>query len=241
MSSVRRVIGNVKIAENIFALVFDASDIAARAVPGQFVHIDCGLSLRRPISICDIDGSFVKIVFEVKGGGTKWLSERRHGDTLDVLGAFGNGFPEISGRVLLVGGGIGAAPLLYAAVRLGIRCDAALGFAGAAKAILTEEFAAVCGSVRIAAEDGSLGSKGFVTDLIASGDYSAIFACGPRPMLKAAVERGYDLKVPVYVSAEERMACGIGVCLVCACAVAGGGYKRVCVDGPVFSGDEIKW
>jgi dihydroorotate dehydrogenase electron transfer subunit len=242
MNTLYRVTGSAKISDNIFSLVFDAPAIAKRAVPGQFVHIDCGLPLRRPISICDIEGSFVKIVFEVKGVGTTRLAESKQGDLLDVLGPLGNGFPEVSGRVLLAGGGIGSAPLLYAAVRHGKNCGAVLGFAGASKAILTEEFAAVCGSVQIATADGSLGHKGFVTDLITSdGDYSAIFACGPRPMLKATVDRANELNIPVYVSMEERMACGIGTCLVCACAAENGGYKRVCRDGPVFTGGEIKW
>ncbi|MDR0818682.1 MAG: hypothetical protein LBN43_03810, partial [Oscillospiraceae bacterium] len=148
-------------------------------------------------------------------------------------------------RILLVGGGIGTAPLLLAARTLGKSCDALLGFATADKAILLAEFAERCGNAQITSDNGSLGRKGFVTELL-SENYSAIFACGPKPMLKAVAELA---KIPCYVSMEERMGCGIGACLTCVCKTTRAvsseqraeSYSRVCKDGPVFSAEDIVW
>jgi len=245
------------LAETGFSLVFDAPPIAERVLPGQFVHILCGEDkvLRRPISVCDIDGGLVKLVIELKGGGTEWLSTRKLGDTIDVLGPLGRGFPKMSAgqRVLLVGGGFGAAPLLLAANRLtesGCAVFAVLGFANSAKAMLLPEFGAVCavsgGSAKVTTDDGSLGHTGFVTELMqsdfgatAANAIDAVFACGPRPMLNGVIRRSAELGVPAYVSLEERMACGIGTCLTCVCA-ANGGFSRVCRDGPVFEARELE-
>jgi dihydroorotate dehydrogenase electron transfer subunit len=238
-----RVVECAPIAERVFSLVFDAPDVAYSVAPGQFVHVKCGdaLLLRRPISVCDTDGTLVKLVFEVKGGGTEWLSRRKRGDELDVLGPLGSGFPETDKKVLLIGGGIGTAPLLLAARKLGKNCDAVLGFSSLGKAILLPEFASSCNSLKIYSDDGSIGAKGFVTDFFSSEhptpNAELIFACGPKPMLRRIAELS---PLPVYVSMEERMGCGIGTCLTCVCKTSGG-YSRVCKDGPVFEGDSIEW
>jgi len=238
-----RVIECSQIAERIYSLVFDASDVASSVAPGQFVHVKCGegLLLRRPISVCDVDESLVKLVFEVKGQGTLWMSKLKPGDWLDVLGPLGRGFPKTDKRVLLIGGGIGAAPLLLAARKLGKRCDAVLGYAGANKAILLPQFASTCYSVKIYSDDGSIGTKGFVTDYFSSefrvSDSELIFVCGPKPMLKRVTELS---DITVYISLEERMGCGIGTCLTCVCKT-NGGYSRVCKDGPVFEGGDVEW
>jgi dihydroorotate dehydrogenase electron transfer subunit len=177
------------------------------------------------------------------------------GDITEATAFLGRGF-EIKSkskyrRVALVGGGVGVAPLLSffesGALPLldtpkdsGIEFSAFLGFSSANKAILIEEFKAVCKRVEIATDDGSMGVKEFVTDLfvknLAAVKPDAVFACGPKPMLKALAHA--NISVPVFVSCEEKMACGFGVCMVCVCQTADG-YKRVCNDGPVFNIKEL--
>jgi dihydroorotate dehydrogenase electron transfer subunit len=156
----------------------------------------------------------------------------------------GNGFPAADGRVLLIGGGLGLPPLLYTAQILEKKCDAALGFRDEASALLIPDFAEVCHDVRVTTDDGSLGVHGnaltAASQLAGSSEYDAVYVCGSLPLLKAAAAWGAEQRLPVFVSLEERMACGVGACLVCACA-ASTGYKRVCADGPVFPAEEVNW
>ena len=217
-------------------------ELPGEVSPGQFLHIGCGegLLLRRPISVCDAEAGLVRIVFEVKGEGTRRLAAAKEGDVLDVLGPLGRGFaaPE-KGRVLLVGGGLGSAPLLMAARRLD--CDAALGFPTADRVMLTEEFASRAGRLDIATDDGSYGFHGFVTELVKDrlDGYAAIFACGPEPMLRALSK--VCAGRPLQVSMERRMGCGVGACLVCAVRLTDGSVARACKDGPVFDAREVDW
>ncbi len=224
-------------------------EAAKTAVPGQFIHIQCGdYTLRRPISIGGVAGDLLTIIFEVKGKGTKWLSKRCAGDTLDVLGPLGHGFPKSPGRVLLVGGGVGVPPMYFAAQRLS-GCDALLAFRSADRAVLAEEFSLHCGTVQIMSDDGSIGKKGFAAqgaaEMLKTGSYDAVFACGPRIMLKTTYEAAKAAGVPCYVSMEERMGCGVGACLGCSVPVQGPDgtrrMKRACADGPVFRGEEVLW
>lgn len=221
--------------------------------PGQFLHIKCGDRhlLRRPISICNWSAQrdLIRLVFEVRGEGTDWLARRQVGQTLDVLGPLGNGFSMQPGhRYLLVGGGIGTPPLLGCAVHGSNRCTAALGFRSARNTMLLEEFGQACpGGVRLATDDGSLGHHGFVDHLVRQelerdpNGYQSVLACGPRPMLKSVAAVCLELGVPCQVSLEERMGCGVGACLVCACKNRDGHYVHVCKDGPVFPGEEVDW
>ena len=216
---------------------------------GQFVHIRCGegLLLRRPISICDWQEGLLRIVFEVRGEGTAWLAERKEGESLDVLGPLGQGFRlDRQGRYLLVGGGIGVPPLLSCAVGTAGRSTAVLGFRSADRAMLLGDFAARCAAVRVASDDGTIGVHGFVDGvarevLEADRGFDAVLACGPRPMLKSVARVAKELGVPCQVSMEERMGCGVGACLVCACDMADGSRKHVCKDGPVFDAEEVDW
>ena len=220
---------------------------------GQFIHIQCGHSrlLRRPISICDWQegeaGNLLRVVFEVRGEGTEWLSRRKAGDKLDVLGPLGRGFETAQkGRYLLVGGGIGVPPLLGCAHNARGNCTAVLGFRDAAHAILLEDFREACREVVVTTDDGSLGRHGFVdaavTDILEQDkDFTAVLACGPKPMLKSVVKAAERFGVPCKVSMEERMGCGVGACLVCACQMADGSMKHVCKDGPVFDAGEVDW
>ena len=222
------------------------------SAPGQFLHIKCGHShlLRRPISICNWSAQrdLIRVVFEVRGKGTQWLARRKVGDSLDVLGPLGNGFsvrPE--GKYLLVGGGIGVPPLLGCAVQGSRNCTAVLGFRSARHAMLLEEFGQACpGGVRLATDDGSLGYHGFVDvlgrqELEKDNAFTGVLACGPKPMLKSVAAVCAQAGVPCQVSMEERMGCGVGACLVCACQMADGAMKHVCKDGPVFPAEEVDW
>lgn len=226
---------------------------ASFQAPGQFVHIKCGdgLLLRRPISVCscreDDPDDRLTIVFQVRGEGTAWLADRDQGDTLDVLGLLGNGFRmEREGRYLLVGGGIGVPPMLGCAQYTGGKSTAILGFRSKEKAILTGIFQDECARLLIATDDGSLGCHGFVDALVRQEleedrAYDAVLACGPRPMLRSVAKAAGQFGVPCQVSMEERMGCGIGACLVCACDMRDGTRRHVCKDGPVFDAGEVDW
>lgn len=221
--------------------------------PGQFVHVKCGdsLLLRRPISVCSCmeeePEDTLAIVFEVRGEGTQWLANRPVGHSVDVMGLLGNGFamkPE--GRYLLVGGGIGVPPMLGCAQYAPGRCTAILGFRSGDRVMLEEQFRSVCSQVQVATDDGSYGFHGYVDALVRrelEGDrgYDAVLACGPRPMLRNVARAAEDFGVRCLVSMEERMGCGVGACLVCACDMADGSRKHVCKDGPVFEAREVDW
>ena len=217
--------------------------------PDQFVHVKCGHSrlLRRPISICDWEENLLRIVFEVRGEGTEWLSRRKAGDRLDVLGPLGRGFRmDREGRYLLVGGGIGVPPMLGCAKWTAERSTAVLGFRSADRVILEERYREACKEVYLCTDDGSAGRHGFVDaqvrDILEKDkNFTAILACGPRPMLKSVAAVAAEFGVPCQVSMEERMACGVGACLGCAIQMADGTMKHVCKDGPVFDAEEVDW
>ena len=221
--------------------------------PGQFVHIKCGegLLLRRPISVCscqeDEPSDLLSVVFEIRGEGTQWLSEREEDEELDVLGMAGNGFPiQPTDRCLLVGGGIGIPPMLGCAQYTQGKSTAILGGRSKDKIILTDRFDNTCAKVMIATDDGSLGHHGFVDALVRQEleqdkAYDYVLACGPKPMLRTVARVAEEFGVPCLVSMEERMGCGIGACLVCACDMADGSRKHVCKDGPVFNSKEVDW
>ena len=248
-----RVAQNKQLGDGLYQLVLDAPQIAAAAQCGQFVHIACGEGnlLRRPISICLAEGVALTIVFQVKGSGTEWLAARAEGDTLDVLGPLGHGFDvaSLGAKPVFVGGGIGVPPMLMAAKcarAAGAAPRAILGFRSRGAVILEDAFRAVC-ETAVTTDDGSYARHGFVTDVLAEqlADATGVAACGPKPMLKAIAALAKGAGVPCQVSMEERMGCGIGACLVCACALKGENgetrYGHVCKDGPVFDAEEVEW
>ena len=220
---------------------------------GQFLHVACGegLLLRRPISVAcvlaDEPENTAALIFEVKGEGTRWLAQRKVGDQVNVLGPLGNGFAvEEGGRYLLVGGGIGVPPLLGYAEGFHKNTVAVLGFRSADRVILADRFRDACKEVYLCTDDGSLGRHGFVDaqvkDILEQGkDFTAILACGPKPMLKNVAKAAAEYGVPCQVSMEERMACGVGACLGCAIQMADGTMQHVCKDGPVFDAGEVDW
>lgn len=240
-----------QLTDTVFDFVVSCPEIAAQAVNGQFVHIRVdGFFLRRPISICGIDrgNGSLRLVLEARGEGTKALSALREGDLMDIIGPLGNGFPALppDQPLIVVGGGIGTPPMLGAALAHGKNTTAIIGFRGKGAVILEPDFQAGGIDTRVATDDGSCGYHGFVTGLLeqrlAEGPASAVYACGPMAMLKGVVAIAQAHGVPSQVSLEERMGCGVGACLVCACRTVRGGaeiFSHVCKDGPVFNGEEV--
>ena len=218
-------------------------DVAAVTKPGQFINIALsGRFLRRPISVCDRSGDAVTILYKVVGQGTAQMADMKSGETLDVLTGLGNGFDvrAAKGRTLLIGGGIGAAPLYWLGRELkarGIETTAVLGFNTEADVCLEDEFAEVCERVILTTADGSRGVKGFVTDALDGLACDYFYACGPEPMLKAVWRTSVS---DGEFSFEERMGCGFGACMGCTCRTVTG-WKRICRDGPVLRKEEILW
>ena len=247
------VISQDCIAKDIYSLWLKTDKIAAQAKPGQFVSVYCndgGHLLPRPISLCEIDQEkgTLRLVYRVVGKGTEMFSALKAGDSVEVLGPLGNGFPmqETEGkRVFLIGGGIGVPPMLETAKQLKGEPVLVMGYRD--ELFLTEEMKKA-GELVIATEDGSAGTKGNVLDAIRENDLKAdmIFACGPKPMLRALKAYGLEHNIPCYVSMEERMACGVGACLGCVCQSTEVDHhsqvknKRVCKDGPVFLSTEVE-
>lgn len=213
--------------------------------PGQFVNIAVpGFTLRRPISVCDYNEESLTLIYDKVGGGTEAMARMLPGESLDLLVPLGNGFDTsvASERPLLLGGGVGCAPLLGLARELqrqGKRPVALLGFNSADRVIMPNMFLASGVETYVATVDGSVGTKGFVTDIITSrgieGDY--FYACGPMPMLRAICGA---LDLPGEVSLEARMGCGFGACVCCSLETRSGA-KRICLEGPVFKKDELIW
>ena len=222
-----------------------SGDTSAITAPGQFVEIELpGKFLRRPISICNWNEEGIILLVKVIGGGTHELVRCVPGEELDVLSGLGNGFDmSLAGEhPVLAGGGIGVAPLYGLAQRMleaGMNPTVALGFRSQKDVYYLEEFAALGCRLLMATEDGSMGTKGFVTDCIqAVPECDYVLTCGPLPMLKA-VHSLSQLKGGQF-SFEARMACGFGACMGCTVSTVNG-YKRVCKDGPILYKEEIVW
>ena len=249
------IVEAAKLNEYAYSFTLEVGDMVKKEglMAGQFLHIACGegLLLRRPISVCmvqeDEPQDTACVVFEVRGEGTKWLAQRQVGDKVNVLGPLGNGFTVTpNDRLLLVGGGIGVPPLLGQAAFTAKNSTAVLGFRSADRAMLVEDYQAYCEAVYLCSDDGSLGRHGFVDaqlkDILEKDkNFTAVLACGPKPMLKNVAKVAAEYGVPCQVSLEERMACGVGACLGCAVQMADGTMKHVCKDGPVFDAKEVDW
>ena len=213
--------------------------------PGQFVNIELeGLYLRRPISINDWDEETITIIYKVVGRGTEQMSHMQAGEQLDVLTGLGNGFDTDveCQKPLLVGGGVGVPPLYRLAKELiarGRKVSVVLGFNTSKEVFYAEEFRALGVDVYVSTADGSLGTKGFVTDAIRENgiDFDYFYSCGPLPMLKALCD---CTDVKGELSFEERMGCGFGACMGCSCKTLTGN-KRICKEGPVMKREEIIW
>lgn len=238
------VVDNRWIGTNTMMMILEGATEQFSA-PGQFVNIAIpGFTLRRPISVCDIEGDYLTIVYDVVGHGTEALSEMHAGVTLDMLPALGNGFDisKCGERPVLLGGGVGCPPIYSLAKNLlaaDVLPTVVLGFNSDDRMIMIEQFENLDIPFHVATVDGSYGTKGFVTDVITrealNPDY--FYACGPLPMLRALCTQ---LEIPGQVSLEARMACGFGVCMCCSLETRRGA-KRICKDGPVFDKEDLIW
>lgn len=260
VSSVKgQVLQNAAVQPGIYEMTIAAPEIAKSATPGQFVMVrpiyrSFEPFLNRPFGISNIDAAkgTINILYIVVGKGTDLMSEMQQGDDIFLVGPVGNGFTiETMGRkVALVAGGMGIAPLLPLAKSLQEAGKTVYGLMGASKAaalVGTDTWRKDGINVQIATDDGSVGQKGFVTalleDLLGKEKIDCIYCCGPTPMMARTVEIAEKHGVPIEVSLEKRMGCGIGVCMGCICKLkqADGSVKqyRVCYDGPVFRGEEV--
>lgn len=238
------VTGNEPIAKDVWSMTLEG-DSSAITAPGQFVNILLeGNYLRRPISVCDWEEGSMTLVYKVVGVGTAQMSAMERGETLDLLVGLGNGFAvgDCGERPLLVGGGVGVPPLYGLAKSLraaGKAPTVVLGFRTGEDVFYKTRFQALGCKTYITTEDGSVGTHGFVTDCIRDQAlvYDSYCACGPEAMLRAVHtlcgENGQ-------LSFEERMGCGFGACMGCSCQTRYG-YKRICKDGPILKGGEVKW
>ncbi len=247
------VLSNKAVADGIFEMEL-STDRVDDILGGQFVNIKLPTSdtlLRRPFCLCDFDErrkSFT-ICYAVVGKGTETLSHVKTGEVLKATLPLGNGWDPRGkySKIMLVGGGMGSAVLPAVARRSeGVDCVCYLGFADKSKAVLEDRLRSLCSEVVVATDNGSYGRKGFVTDVakedIIKSGVEAVFCCGPEVMYKALKRALADVDIPVYISLEQRMGCGIGACLVCNCMIERDGkqgYYRVCKDGPVFKLSEV--
>jgi len=250
-----KLVKKEKLKEDIFKFSVEADEIAKTAKPGQFLEIrvtdEIEPLLRRPISIYNIDGNIVEFVFQVKGKGTEILSKRNEGEEIDILGPLGQGSFKFEGKknIAIIGGGIGTFPLyeLAKVAKKDAKINMYLGFRSKDFIVLEEEFKKVSDKFVLTTDDGSYGEKGFAINFlkedIEKEKIDNIYACGPLPMLKAVQALAKETKIPCQISLEERMGCGIGVCLGCAVKVNAGEeiiYTHVCKAGPVFDSNVVE-
>ena len=236
------IIQNTALTESVFRMRLQG-DTSAITNPGQFVNIQlAGKFLRRPISVCEVCGDVLTIVYKVVGSGTEQMSKMPCGEKLDILTGLGNGYNlELAGeKPVLLGGGVGVPPMYELAKRLiamGKEVKVILGFNTKAELFYENEFKALGADVTVTTVDGSYGMKGFVTDALKTMEYTHFFTCGPEPMLKAVYKASVTSG---QMSFEKRMGCGFGACMGCSCKTITG-YKRICKDGPVREKEEILW
>lgn len=241
------------ISRDIYSFTIACPEIAEVASAGQFVHIRAnGFTLRRPISICGInkEKGTLRIVFEIRGEGTAEIAKLNKGDLVDMLAPLGHGFTvdNTFKKVILIGGGIGTPPMLPLANIYKDKAIVISGFRNSSIAILQEDFKASGAETILCTDDGSAGIHGFVTqpltDLVSKQVFDIVYACGPMPMLKGISSICKENNIRCEVSLEERMACGIGACLGCACRTVRNDeeyFAHVCKDGPVFNAEEVLW
>lgn len=246
-----RVRSQEMLAGDIYSMWIETC-IAKEAVPGQFISVYTKSEARllpRPISICETEDNALRIVYRTVGDGTREFSTYKAGDSIEILGPLGNGFPlsavDDGDKVILIGGGIGIPPLLELARQLKGEKTIVAGYRDA-DMFLDKELEKY-GRLVIATDDGSVGTKGNVIDAIRQQGVtgSVIYACGPVPMLRGVKAYAEEMGIVAYISMEERMACGVGACLGCVCKTVDidehsrVNNSRICKDGPVFESSKI--
>lgn len=240
-----------RITGDIYDMWIEVPELAKDAKAGQFISVyleDGKKLLPRPISICEISEEALRIVYRANPGdtGTALMSRYKEGESIEILGNLGNGFPTDREDTILIGGGIGIPPMLELVKNLKGKTTVVLGYRDS-ESFLKSEFEKYT-KVFAATEDGSVGTKGNVIDAIKENGLEAkcIMACGPTPMLRAVKQYAHENNIECFLSLEERMACGIGACLACVCqTIDKDSYShvnntRICKDGPVFRAEEIQ-
>jgi dihydroorotate dehydrogenase electron transfer subunit len=250
------IVSNRRITEDTWLLVLRSEEIAQAAKPGQFVmiRVRTGLDplLRRPFSICGIKGDLFLVLYRVVGKGTSLMTELREGDRMWVLGPLGRGFavPDDHASRLLVGGGIGIAPLVFLdQFHREQKLIFMMGFRSAKDIIAPKQITGEKSGFSAATDDGTKGHHGPVTDLLEehlrkNRGKAVVYACGPKPMLRKVADMAMAMRIPCQVSLEAHMACGLGACQGCAVkasANSGRSYFHVCKEGPVFEAEDIDW
>ena len=246
------ILSNQALSSDVFRMVVHSPQIALGSLPGQFVMIRLSETLdpllRRPLSIAGADPQkgTLTLIYRVIGRGTHQMATAQSGASLDVMGPLGRGFDLSGSRLLMVGGGIGLAPLLFAAEYCCPKpVDVLAGGRTKDELFWTELFRESCQNIHVTTDDGSLGVCGTcadaLPDLLSSGQYQGVLTCGPRPMMKRVANLAKEAGIRTQVSLEEHMACGVGACLACTCGAVNGGSRQVCKDGPVFWAEEVDW
>ena len=238
--SIFTIVRNEALTDVVYRMVLEG-DTSAITNCGQFVDLRLPEKyLRRPISVCDYDETTLTLIYKVVGSGTEIMASLPVGTKLDILTGLGNGYDtSLSGQnPVLVGGGVGVPPMFNLCKKLiaeGKKPQVVLGFNTAGEIFLADEFRALGAEVYIATADGTVGTRGFVTDVLKTLTYTYFYSCGPMPMFKAMEQ---VMTTSGQYSFEERMGCGFGACMGCTIQTANG-YKRVCKDGPVFFREEV--
>ena len=238
--SIFEILTNTPLTSSVYKMTLQG-DTSAITAPGQFVEIALpGKFLRRPISVNDWSETSLTLIYKVVGHGTEQMAALPAGTRLDLLTGLGNGYDTSRSREtpVLVGGGVGVPPLYALCKKLleeGKKPSVILGFNQESEIFLAKEFEALGVPTYIATADGSVGTKGFVTDVMKTMDYSYFYSCGPMPMFRAMET---VVTTSGQYSFEERMGCGFGACMGCSIQTKSGA-KRVCKDGPVFQREEV--
>lgn len=249
-----RVLANEQLGPRLYKITLAAPRMARAIRPGQFVHMQLpGMEahiLRRPFSVyrSNVQDGTIEIIYQVVGEGTAFMTQYAEGVECALIGAMGRGWQPVDGKILLVGGGVGAAPLFLFAEELaqaGRSFEVILGAQTESMLVTRADYAQLLGRDPIlATDDGSVGFAGFCTEPVreqlATGEYAGVFCCGPEPLMRAVAGIAEDAQVPCWISMEKRMACGVGACLSCVVETVAG-KKRSCVDGPVFNAKDVVW
>lgn len=246
-----RIIKKQSIAKDCYDFTIYCPEIADITQAGQFAHVKVnGFSLRRPISICEVDkiNNTIRLVFEVRGEGTKVMSNFNEDMFIDIIAPLGHGFTLLQEdkKAIVIGGGIGVPPMVEVAKHYGKNATAIIGFRSSNAVILNNDFIKYGVNTIVCTDDGTMGQKGFVTvsleQHLQNEKADIIYACGPKGMLKGIIEIANKYSIRCEVSLEERMACGVGACLGCACKTVKNGeehFLHVCKNGPVFDSKEV--
>ncbi|MFA9398019.1 MAG: dihydroorotate dehydrogenase electron transfer subunit [Clostridiaceae bacterium] len=232
---------NIKINEDIYKIIIKGE---FKGKPGQFYMLrawDDEPILSRPISINYINKDEISFLYKVCGKGTQILKKLKKGDSILLTGPLGNGFKieEYTGKIAVVSGGIGIAPMEYLVKSIKNQfIDLYVGFKE--ESYTLDNYKDYVDNTYIATESGKEGHKGYILDILNPKEYDLVLCCGPEILMKKVVEKCKISNTKVFVSMEKKMACGVGACLVCTCKTKDGN-KRTCKDGPVFNGEDLEY